>query len=422
MPAPTHRPLGLRRRSATLAIAGVATLLGLSVAFAAAQDDAARSARGAQPQTDALVNRVLDAPVKLNLIDRPLPEVLDAISDVSGVPFRVEESTYALLPYGRDTPISVTVTSRPLRETLELISQRLALEFKLGEETVELRPLPPLARSGRRATVEEVAMLDLLAGVRLDLIDDRPTAAQLLEAVDLKLQDLDAAAEQAGQPVPGYVVENRLDDLMRDRRVFVARDATLADAMESIHEQTGGTWYPWGDTLAVVAKDVWVNRMLDRRVTLSYDRVELPTVIKELQEATGVAFRVEPGTLQRVPEQFRRVRFNSENGTVRDALESLAAVTGVGYAVAEDGVYLGYREEEEAGFGGNLQRGNGSGGRPILSVDLGDGTALLLYESDLPADVRDRLLQRRDEEIRRLVEQLDQPTDTPASTPTSAGD
>ena len=248
-------------------------------------------------------------------------------------------------------------------------------------------------------------MLDLLADVRLDLVDDRPTAAQLLEAVDLKLQDIDESTKQAGQPVPGYVVENRLDDAMRERPVFVARDASLADAMEAIHEQTGGTWYPWGDTLAVVAKDVWVNRMLDRRVNLSYDRVDLPTVFQELEAVTGVPFRVEPGTVQRVPEQFRRVRFNSENGTVRDALEQLAAVTGVGYVVAEDGVYLGFREDEEPGLSGGFAAPGGAG-RPVLSVDLGDGTALLLYESDLPADVRDRLLQRRDAVIQRLSEQL----------------
>lgn len=412
---------------ATLAMAAMA-MLGASAVAQDAQnppvgsDAATTSPTSPSPtpgsvRTDALVNRVLDAPVKLDLRETPLPEVLTSITDLTGVPFFVDDATYALLPYGRQTPISVTVSATPLRQTLGLITQRLGLEYVVRDERVELQPLAPLQRAGRRATVEEVALLDLLAGVPLELVDDRPTAAQVLEAVDLKLQALDAAAEAANRPKPGYVVENRLGDDLRGRRVFIARDATLSDAMESVHEQTGATWYPWGDTLVVVPKDAWIRRMLERPVTLSYDRVEVQQVLIDLEKAAGVPFRVEPGAIQQVPEEFRRVRLFLENATVREALDSIGGVTGLSYAAGEDGVYIGHGNATSGGVS-NFLPGRPRGVElPVLLVDLGDGTSLLVYESDLPEAMRDRLDVRRKEAIDALRDP-DEPAPAEEEVPT----
>ena len=406
-----HRP----RRPARLLAALPLLLAAPAWAQASAQDapetlpagaaDPAPATRPAEPRTDALVNRMLDAPVQLDLDNRPLPQVLDAITAETGVPFFVGDDTYALLPYGRQTPISVKVAETPLRQTLEAITRKLGLRFALADERVELRPMPPLERAGRRATVEEIAMLDLLAGVRLDLVDARPTVAQLLEEVDLKLADLDAAAAGAGRPSPGFVVENRLDDDLRGRPVFVARDATLATAMEAIDQQTRATWYPWGDTLVVVPKDAWVRRMLERPVNLRYDRVELPRVLNELEAAAGVPFRVEPGALLRVPEAARRVRLFLDNATVREALESLSGVTGLSYGVDADGLYLW--NADPATGNGRLSgrpgaRNGGPAELPVLSVDMGDGTSLLIYPGDLPPDLLGRIDARRRDAIDSL--------------------
>ena len=358
-------------------------------------------------RTDALVNQELDRPVKLDLEQQPLPDALDAITDATGVPYRVSDDTYALLPYGRQTPISVRVSATPLRQTLGAITGKLGLEFVLRDEAVEIRPQPPLVRAGRRATVQEMAMLDLLANVRLDLVDDRPTAAQLLEAVDLKLQDLDSTASEANRTEPGFVVENRLPDVQRRQPVFVARNATLAEAMEAIDTQTSGTWYPWGDTLVVVPKDAWVRQMLSRPVNLSYKSVDVLQVLHELEQVAGVPFNIEPGAMQRIPEDFRRIRLFLDNATVREALDRLGAGTGLSYSTDADGVYLWNGESEatasNARRGRRPRDGAGAGSnaddRPVLMVDLGDGTSLLIYADDLPDSAVDRLEQRRQEAI-----------------------
>ena len=391
------------RSIACLAVAAVVVTTG----GVHAQESAQNASQPTDPQsiarTDALVNQELDRPVKLDLEQQPLPDALDAITDATGVPFRVSDETYALLPYGRQTPISVRVSATPLRQTLGAITGKLGLEFVLRDEVVEIRPQPPLVRAGRRATVQEMAMLDLLANVRLDLVDDRPTAAQLLEAVDLKLQDLDSTARDANRTEPGFVVENRLPDTQRRQPVFVARNATLAEAMEAIDTQTSGTWYPWGDTLVVVPKDAWVRQMLSRPVNLSYKSVDVLQVLHELEQVAGVPFNIEPGAMQRIPEDFRRIRLFLDNATVREALDRLGAGTGLSYTTDAEGVYLWNGDSEATPSNARRGRrprdvggaGQNAADRPVLMVDLGDGTSLLIYADDLPESAIDRLEQRR---------------------------
>jgi hypothetical protein len=389
--------------------------------LATSQDPATEASGDGELRTDAIVNLVLDEAVPLDLEQTPLAELLERIEAEVGVPFHVSERTYALLPYGRQTPISVTVTATPLRETLRLITQRLGLVFEVRPERVEILPMDALTRAGRRATVEEIAMLDLLNGVELDLVDDRPTIAQLLEEVDLKLQALDVMAAEQQQQQPGFVVENRLGETLRDQRVFIARNATLYEAMEAIHEQSAATWYPWGDTLIVLAKDGWIRRMLERPISLAYDRVELSQVLLDLQRLAGVPFQIEPGVIQTVPEEFRRIReLYLENEPVRGALEAIGAVTGLSYTVTPQGVLI-HTSRSNTAAGDDANPAAGRTARPLLSIDLGDGTSLLLYESDLPETLRQRLEAERAAAIDRLSRSLGATDDSDPTTSSADG-
>lgn len=407
MPANRPRPTSPRTSVSRIACAvAAAAVLGLFAATLPAQGQPQRPP--AQPQTSALIAEELDKPIELDLRNRFLPDVLDAIAEKNGVRFDVDEAVWELLPYGRQTPISVTVKDTSLRRTLSAVTQKLGVEWILRDEAIQIRPLPALKRTGRRATVEEVAGLDLLAGVQLDLLQDRPPVWELLEAVDLKLQELDAAAQQKGQPQPGFAVEVRLDDALREAPVYVPRNATLMQAMEAIAEQTSATWYPWDDTFVFEPKVNWVGRQLEKAVNLSYNAVEVDLVLDELSRAAGVPFQIEPGAVQRIPEQFRQVRLFLENATVRSALESLGSYTGLGYVINESGVYI-YNEDAARP---NARGGQFAGEAPVVIVDLGDGASLLLYESDLPADLRQRILSRRQEAIDLLRRSL--PTTRPA--------
>ena len=391
------------------AVAWLFVVLALSTVSAHEQDR--QPAAAPNPQTSALINQQLDAPIDLSVVNRRLPDVLEQIKQKSGVPFVVSEETYSLLPYGQDTPINVNGRGT-LRQTLELIGSALGLEYVLRSENVEFRPLPALERTGRRATVQDLAGLDLLRQTRLSLEEDRPTVAQVLEAIDLKLQELDVAAGQKNELPPGFQIENRLDETLRQRPVFIGRNATLLSALEAITEQTAATWYPWGDSFIVLPKDQWVRRRLEEPVTLSIPQVDVQEAILELQQVTGVPFAIEPGAVQRVPEQFRRVRLYIPGRSVRSALESLGSLTGLGYIVSDDGVYVYYAADGERGAG---PPGAGSVEQPSLLVDLGDGTSLLLYPADLPEELRSRLEGRRRQAIEQLRQKLLEPTTQPTN-------
>jgi hypothetical protein len=354
---------------------------------------------------DATINRLLDEPVGFDLSSQPLPDVLEQITRQTNVPFHVPDQTYQNLPYGRQTPISVSVTATPLRQTIAAIGQRLGLRYRTGDGRVELLPLPALQRIGRRATVEEVGMLDLLGAVRLDLVEDRPTVAQLLEAIDLKLQAIDDAAREAGRTQPGYKVETQLDDGVRGRPVSVARDSTLAVAMEAITQQTSATWYPESDKLVVMPKEKWVLRSLQRPVQIAYDRVELQQVLADLERVTGLRFRIAPGALSQVDDRYRQVQMYLEDATAQEALDTLGGVTGLAWEVDPSGVYLWHAASDT--FDTRRPRQPVAGFRntelPVMTVDLGDGRTLLIYESELPREAREALARRRADAIEQLA-------------------
>ena len=366
-------------------------------------------------RTSAAINQALDQNLDLDQRNRPVGEVLDFLRRQTGIRFDVSDETYALLPYGRDTPITANAKNTPLRRTLEAITAKLGLTFVLGDDAIEIRPLPALRRAGRRTTVREISGFDLLANVRLDAIDDRQPAAKLLENVDLRLDQVDSDAKAENRPEPGFRIENRLGDGLRDAPVFVPRNATLLGALDAVAEQTDATWYPRGDGFVVVPKSVWVRRQLDESaVSHQYDGATVPQVLQDLQKAAGVSFTVEPGAIQRVPKEARKVQLSLANTSVRDALDALGGATGLGFIVNDTGVYVWNKDPNNP----DARRTEGDD-RPVLLVRLGDGTSMLLYASDLSDDQRARLAERRKRALDGLAAALDM---APAAVPPPASE
>src|SRR5206468_7476122 len=148
----------------------------------------------------------------------------------------------------------------------------------LKAQSVELQPMPALRRLGRRATDAELELLDLLARTPLGLAGEKPTVEQLVDAVDQKLQ----------QTKPDFAVEFRRRDVIdASHPVFVARNATAYDALESLARETTATWYPWGKSVVVLPRETQVrNNQLGKTVTIRYNHVDIAQVLLELKKAT----------------------------------------------------------------------------------------------------------------------------------------
>lgn len=340
------------------------------------------AARG--QSSSAMINRALDGQVRLDL-DASLPEALQAIARETGVRLEAVPEVWDLLPWGEQTHLTAKIENQTLRDALEAICRTMGLQFALREEAIELRPLPALTRLGRRATLQELEAVRLLATTPLDPGAERPTVRQLIDMVDLRLVAIDAP----------FAVESRPgDSVSADQLIALPRGASLLDALEAIARDTRATWYPWGQSIVIVPKNDQVQSMLARTITIRYDGVTVAQVLAELSQRAGVPFTIEPGAVQRIPPEFRSIRLDLYNATIRQTLENLAGFTGLSYSVNDNGVFIYNARQEEP---------SGAARDPMLAIiRLSDDTQLLLPSSQAPPDVREYLDRRRQEAIEAI--------------------
>ncbi|CAN5606066.1 hypothetical protein BH10PLA1_BH10PLA1_11820 [soil metagenome] len=355
----------------------------------------------------ALMSEALDKQVKLDLAG-PLPKAMDKIGDDTGVRIQADPAVWDLLPWGEQTNLTAHIENQTLRQALAGITQKLGLTFDVKDQYVELKPTPPLRRLGRRATVGELHALDLLAATPITFSSDRPTVKQLVAAVDAKLQEIDPK---------GLAVEYRTGDtVLADQPVFVSRNATVSDALEALVTSTRATWYPWGKSIVIVPKEDQIRNQLAKTVTVRYNGVDISQVLTELAQAAGVEFTIQPGAVQKIPADFRKVNLLLDNATVKQALENISGFTGLGYVVNEKGVYIWNQSAETPAVGGR---------DPIIGSIPLDGMQLFIQTSAVPPDVREYLNYKKQVEIEKVRQKMKdegfKPATQPAPTTQPAG-
>jgi hypothetical protein len=350
---------------------------------------------GLAQDSSALINKALDEKVKL-VLDKPLPEAMKIITEQTGVRLKENPVVWDLLPWGRETSIQLKAENVTLREALQLMAARVGLVIQLRGEFVEFEPSPALARLGQRASRDELRALDILASQPANLGTDRPTIKQLLEAVDLKLsqvQDISLA------------IENRIVDVVKqDRAVFVPRNATLMEALEAIPKETRGTWYPWGKNVVIVAKEDRTRQLLAKPLNMrgGAGGLDVMQVILDISTRTGVPIELQPGVIQALPADARTLRGADgrppvlENVPAQQILDIVAATTGISFAVQDDKVVA------SASAAGSAVRERSIG---ILQLD--DHLQVLLPASQVPADVQEYIRQKTAKEIARLRQKME---------------
>jgi len=345
--------------------------------------------------TSALINEALDKNVSVQL-DGVLPDVLKTIESKTGVRVQPTDPVYDLLPWGEQTRITATIENQTLRRALTAITHKLGLTWELGDYEVWLKPMPPLARLGRRATVAELQALDLLSTTPLGLKTDKTTVQELVDAIDRKLATIkdpmlavELRAGDPSNPQSGFI--------KLDQTINVPRNATMTEALEQMTAQSDATWYPWGKNLAIVPKQDQIRMQLDKTISARWEGLDIVQVLDRLSKRSGVPFTTEAGAIQRVPPEYRSVRLELQNVTVRQVLDNIRALTGLDYLVKPDGLYVWNQNPNPtaAPHGGPTD--------PVVAMlTLDGGLQLFLRESEVPADVRAYLNHKTDEELQRL--------------------
>ena len=338
--------------------------------------------------TSSLINQALDQPVKMQF-DTVLPEAMNEIARKTGVRVQAETAVWDLLPWGQQTNINAKIENQTLRQAIDAIARKLGLVTVLKDEVLELQPMPALRRVGRRATIQELQSLDFLTSQPMELKIDRPTVKELVDAVDQKL----AAAKSP------FAVEYRPGDAVRpDKTIFVPRNATMAEALESIAKETPLTWFPWAKTILIVPKEEQVRSQLSKTITMRFAGVDVAQVLNELSQRAGVKFEIEPGAVQRVPPDVRNVHLMLDNSSIMQALDTIAGFTGLGYVVTPRGVYL---------WNQSYQLPGGQRDRIVGTMTLPEsGMQVFIFDSQVPPDMKEYFRFRREKELEKIRQQM----------------
>lgn len=355
--------------------------------------------------SSALISEALDKPVTLE-VDGVLPQVVKKITDETAVPIEVPQRVYDLLPWGEQTNIQATIKGQTLRQALTALTHKLGLTWELTPQAVKITPRQPLDRLGRRATIQELELLDLLESTPLGSAptDALNTPRRVVTAIDQKLAELKTP----------YTIEFRPGDRANEEAAInLPRNVTLNDALREIAKQTPLTWYPWGQNIVVIPKEDQIARQLDRTITKRYNRADVAAVLTDLAQAAGVELSFEPGALQRVPAEFRRIDLILDNARVREALENIRGVTGLDYVVKPTGLYFSNQNAPASASSAP------PGGPIIATLTLDNGLQVFLRNSDIPPDVLEFIQKKKQQEFKRLRQQMSDEHFVPATQPTT---
>ena len=351
--------------------------------------------------TSALINEQLDKLTSLNL-NGVLGQAVQSIQHDTGVPFDISPDVYSLLPWGDQTNITAKIENQTLRQALDAITQKLGLMYVVKDEVIELQPMPALERLGRRATVQELGTLDLLASTALDPTADKLPVHSLVESIDQKLQK--SRSTVAIDYRPG-------DTVVPDQSLFVSRNATLMDGLDALVKQTRVTWYPWGQSIVIVPKSEQIRNQLNKTVTVHYPGTDIAQVLTELSQKADVPFEIEPGAIQRIAPEFRKIKLDLYDASIDRALEAIAGFTGLGFNVDDKGVYLWNQS--------NSPNTTTTRDPMIGLMQLTDGMQILIPRSSVPADMQEYLKQRTDRELAKIRQMMKDDNFKPATQATT---
>jgi len=325
-------------------------------------------------EADIQIMQALDKPVSLDVDDAPIRDVFQSLAESAGVSVDLSQETLDLLPYGSRTLVSVTIERRPLKESLTAILRPLGLTFRPENSTIAIVPTPPLQRIARRATWEELELLEKLYSTSW--------SKELFDTLQFQFQDARA----------GYADANR-------ERLFETAGSvgvgSAAEVLEHACDKYGWSWVPNGQVIVITSKVRMIERQLNKRVTVNYLQTSLEQALLDLGDRAGVLVHLDPGVLASVPAHVAEgLNVSVENGTIRQVLEFIAGMTGLAYSIDQNGIRISPNPSAPPVTGGpsdadtlRALRSNPIVGQIMIPNPDGTSFAFFIREEDLPPEV-----------------------------------
>lgn len=353
----------------------MAVLLLLNSAIVLAQQADQKAAGG---DVELALDRKLP---QITLSGKVVPEALAEIGAQAGVKIIVDEAAVELLPWGRQTKIAdVTVRGASLREALPLILGPLGMTYAVNEGRIQVVATEPLKRINRRATWDDLKLLRWCT--------ETPYTPETF--AELKLQ---------------YRVTAKVDaPKLLQRQLERSGRGTVAEMLEVACNSLGWVWLPDNSDLVIRTHEAQIANMLSRRVTIRYTNAPLAKILSDLADRADVAMFFEPGMMLKLPRSTAEsYTLLLDQSTIRQALELIAAETGLQYEVRRDGIHFGLSDAISGNAARPAARRSPYVARISIPIKEGGYTLdVLLSGEDLPPDV----LEYRDQVIERYVDKV----------------
>lgn len=339
--------------------------------------------------TQALIEQALDEPTKITLENVKLGSAIQIVTDQTGVRVFMSPQVMSLVPQGADMLIEkVDIARVPLREGLTRLFAPLGMNWVTRGDGVEVVPKDAIACLGRAPTWNELQVLAELSAVQLGL--DEAALMRLQPKVQFQVPELSATWLNLSIAVRGVGAG--------------PGDEVLTAACNKL----GWAWCLSGDRILVTSAQDLLRRRLTQPLSLRMNNRPLFDVLSAISASSGVPVRVEPGVITTLSLEIQRnFSLNVQQQSVEQALDNIAAFTGLGYVVTVEGVMF-YRPDA----GGDrrafepLAVPAGSPdpvvGRVVIPFPDGRTIEWVIRASELPDDLR----QMRERDIQDTIDAL----------------
>lgn len=324
-------------------------------------------------------------------IDQKIPQIsvqgaqiADALAEIgrqANVKIVVDEASLELLPWGRETKLAdVTATEASLREILPQVLGPIGLTYEIRSGEVQVMATEPLKRMCRRATWEDLKLLQQAAA--LEYTPENFKQFKLQFRITSKV---DAAT----------MLENQLAKAGR---------GSIAEMLEVATGSLGWVWFPDGDHFVIRTQQAQIANRMARRVTVRYANTPLARILIDLSEKAETQFVLEPGMMLKLPPNtVQSYTLLLQSASIRQALELICAETGLKYEIDREVVKIGISDALAEGGKGAGQRNTPYVGK--IAVPSADGSytlEFLIRADELPPDILDARNQMIEEIIQKM--------------------
>lgn len=321
--------------------------------------------------------------------------ISDALADIGrqvGVKITLDEQSLELLPWGPQTRLShVDVSNASLREILPQILGAIGMTYEVRSDDVFVYASDPLKRINRRATWDELKLLQ-------------------------RCRDTEYSPENFKSFALQYRITSKVDAAnMLEHQLAKSGRGTLADMLEVATGSLGWVWFPSDGAIVIRTQQAQIANRLARRISARYVNTPLARVLMDLSDKAETAFVLEPGMMIKLPPTtVQSYTLLLQSTSIRQALELICAETGLKYEIEREVVRIGLSDAvAEGGKPASVRSSPYVGKIAVPSADGSYTLEFLIRADELPPDI----LETRDQMIEEIIQKMRREMSTTAPMP-----